>query len=139
MTVDPDTIVEEERSVCSPSPISPGPGLSPMTPASHVGLADKATIVGTDDQASVIQALQGQIVSARKAWQQHIWELEGQVRDLKAEVEDLRMADYCASCGRGCKHEEKHHSSNSSDARKGSVVDRPRARTGDAARFGNGK
>lgn len=131
-------ITEEERNVCSPSPISPGTGLSPMTPASH-GMADKASIVGSDDQASVIQALQDQIVSARKAWQQHIWELEGQVRDLKAEVEDLRVADYCAHCGQGRKHEERHHLNSNDATRKGSVVDRPRARTGDAARFGNGK
>ncbi|KAH9944119.1 uncharacterized protein BXZ73DRAFT_87076 [Epithele typhae] len=54
---------------------------------------------------SIIHALQEQILSTRRAWQRQIWELEGQVRDLKAEVEELRSqeakGDYCASCGRG--------------------------------------
>ncbi|THG99897.1 hypothetical protein EW026_g2530 [Hermanssonia centrifuga] len=51
-----------------------------------------------EDQSIVIQALQEQIMTARRAWQQQLWELEGQVRDLKAEVEDLRSEDtkpYC--------------------------------------------
>ena len=91
--------------------------------------------MGSDDQSSV---LQNQIVSARKAWQRHIWELEGQVRDLKAEIEDLRTAEndkaFCDVCGARKPTVERVPS----DTRKVGVVDRPRARTGDAARFGNG-
>ena len=93
--------------------------------------------MGSEDQSSAIQALQEQIVTARKAWQQHIWELEGQVRDLKAEVENLRTTGnnkgYCDVCGRGKPEEDGH-----TDTKKVGVVNRPRARTGDAARFGNG-
>lgn len=132
--------IEGERDADTPSSISPG--RSPVTPGfslrSDGSTADRSSIAatGSEDQTSVIQALQEQIVSARKAWQRHIWELEGQVRDLKAEVDGLRIAGndkgYCEVCGRGKSEEDGH------DMKKVGVVNRPRARTGDAARFGNG-
>ncbi|KAH9898089.1 hypothetical protein C8Q73DRAFT_641704 [Cubamyces lactineus] len=100
------------------------------------------------DQSSVIQALQEQILTARRAWQRQIWELEGQVRDLKAEVEELRAADgngeFCAACGRGgarrpgpaeeCRNVEELKRAGV----KTGVVNRPRARTGVGSRFASG-
>ena len=106
------------------------------------------------DQSSVIQALQEQILSTRRAWQRQIWELEGQVRDLKAEVEELRAAEgsseYCMACGRGAVGRPSHEGANGNgngrtleDLRKagvkvGGVVNRPRARTGVGSRFASG-
>lgn len=137
--------LDAEQSLDTPSSFSPSPGRSPLTPGfsirSEETAADKASIIsgisGSGDQSSVIQALQSQIVSAKKAWQRHIWELEGQVRDLKTEIEDLRTAGnekgFCDVCGRG-----KPVERDNAEARKVGIVDRPRARTGDAARFGSG-
>jgi hypothetical protein len=61
------------------------------------------------DPSSVIQALQAQIATSRKAWQRQIWELEGQLRDLRAEMEEMRAreatatfpgaGEVCAFCG----------------------------------------
>ncbi|TBU46086.1 hypothetical protein BD309DRAFT_1017324 [Dichomitus squalens] len=103
------------------------------------------------DQSSVIQALQEQILSTRRAWQRQIWELEGQVRDLKAEVEELRAADagseFCAACGRGALGRPAGDGASAgADGRTveelkkagvkvGGVVNRPRARTGVGSRF----
>ncbi|KAI0830626.1 hypothetical protein BC628DRAFT_1416159 [Trametes gibbosa] len=95
------------------------------------------------DQSSVIQTLQEQILTARRAWQRQIWELEGQVRDLKAEVEELRAADgnsdYCAACGRGS---VRRPATEVEELRKAGVktgvVNRPRARTGVGSRFASG-
>jgi len=135
--------VEEDRSLDTPSSTSPGMGLSPLSPSfplrSDGSSGDRAAVavVGAEDQSSVIRALQDQIVLARKAWQRHIWELEGQVRDLKAEVDDLRSTgnamQYCGVCGRGKPEEDGHP-----DTKKVGVVNRPRARTGDSARFASG-
>ncbi|KAJ7492757.1 hypothetical protein FB451DRAFT_1389110 [Mycena latifolia] len=130
------------------SSLSPSTMVSPITPGMHLGRnsGDKvpmATI--SEDQSALVQSLQDQIVAAKKAWQRHIWELEGQVRDLKAEVDGLRAADgggYCDACGRG-------RPAGASQARPSGpaaapdqkaftgVVNRPRARTGTSARFGS--
>ncbi|KAF9475622.1 hypothetical protein BDN70DRAFT_935726 [Pholiota conissans] len=67
--------------------------------------------------------------------QRQIWDLEGQVRDLKAELEEIkgRHGDkYCSYCGRGNKAPALLNSVPS-----GSVVNRPRARTGTSSRFTN--
>ncbi len=96
-----------------------------------------------EDQSIVIQALQEQIMTARRAWQQQLWELEGQVRDLKAEVEDLRSEDtkpYCTVCGRGSTARRMEGAARIEDLQKagvkvGGVVNRPRARTGVGSRF----
>ncbi|OCH96209.1 hypothetical protein OBBRIDRAFT_862388 [Obba rivulosa] len=106
-----------------------------------------AVAIAQDDQSSVIQALQEQIVNAKRAWQRHIWELEGQVRDLKAEVEELRAAEngkeYCSACGRGTigRHDGGQGSHNEDLKKAGvrvGVVNRPRARTGIVSRFASG-
>jgi hypothetical protein len=108
---------------------------------------DEKIVQPVEDQSSVIQALQEQILTARRAWQQQIWELEGQVRDLKAEVDVLRLAEkdapFCLSCGRGAvgkPGQEEHNRAEGlvkAGIKVGGVVNRPRARTGVGSRFGS--
>lgn len=108
---------------------------------------DSPPAVLREDQASVIQKLEAEILNARRAWQRQVWELEGQVRDLKAEVEDLRSGesaqDYCSACGRGSMGRPTEDDTSIDDLRKagvkvGGVVNRPRARTGVGSRFASG-
>ncbi|PIL31648.1 hypothetical protein GSI_06350 [Ganoderma sinense ZZ0214-1] len=135
------------------SPLSPDfPGVKPLgfgrssdEKSGHISIAQEDR-----DQSSIIQALQEQILSTRRAWQRQIWELEGQVRDLKAEVEELRAAEsqseFCAACGRGAVGRPAAPSPNDDSYRTiedagsnmkkaGGVVNRPRARTGVGSRF----
>lgn len=123
--------------------------ISPRSPAFPARSSDEKHLpVGIasqqDDQSSVIQALQEQIMTAKKAWQRQIWELEGQVRDLKAEVDTLRASEhsqeYCSACGRGSTgrpHDDFHLDVNDTTIgrKAGGVVNRPRARTGVGSRF----
>ncbi|RDB29180.1 hypothetical protein Hypma_015666 [Hypsizygus marmoreus] len=123
---------------------------SPITPGSSTrserSINEKHPSMASisEDQSAVISALQDQIVSAKLAWQRQIWELEGQVRDLKAEVEELRTtgneAGYCDACGRGqhSKQDTAHRQPNDlQEGKPGGVVNRPRARTGTSSRFGS--
>lgn len=148
-------------SASATSPLSPaftgvgiGVGVGPQSRTSE----DKSIYVSIaphqDDQSTVIQALQEQIATSRRAWQRQIWELEGQVRDLTAEVEELRnvdrMAEYCVACGRGNIGRPSGGGSGSdgesrvvedlkkAGVRVGGVVNRPRARTGVGSRFASG-
>jgi len=79
--------------------------------------------------------------STRKAWQHQIWELEGQVRDLRAEIDGMRLkeerGERCLLCGRSDDEpdEDASESLRSTGGRAG-IVDRPRARTGVGTRFG---
>ncbi|KAI0348414.1 hypothetical protein BDW22DRAFT_1424592 [Trametopsis cervina] len=146
--------------ISSPEPESSRPGLardsgtptttasviSPRSPPIPYHLDRRPSddkVVQVEDQSSVIQALQEQIVTARRAWQQQIWELEGQVRDLKAEVDELRAvehdSEYCTSCGRGNTGKGVDHTEDLKKAgvKVGGVVNRPRARTGVGSRFGS--
>ncbi|KAJ7783635.1 hypothetical protein DFH07DRAFT_764112 [Mycena maculata] len=118
--------------------------VSPITPGLQGrGSGDKAPMTTiSEDQSALVQALQEQIGSAKKAWQRHIWELEGQVRDLKAEVDGLRKGDndvYCDTCGRGRPAQVRGGSTptNAPHDHKPGVVNRPRARTGTSSRFGS--
>lgn len=133
---------------------SPTTVISPVTPGlvnnasrSQLFAGEKIAPMATisEDQSSVIRALQEQIVSAKKAWQRHIWELEGQVRDLKAEIEDLRVTErqdeeYCDACGRGKRPpiavDDRTGREGITELKPG-VVNRPRARTGTSSRFGS--
>ena len=132
--------------------------ISPLSPAFVGGLQpriseDKAVSVSIathhDDQSTVIQALQEQIATSRRAWQRQIWELEGQVRDLNAEVEELRAIEnareYCVACGRGNigrpgvdGEDRVVEDLRKAGVRVGGVVNRPRARTGVGSRFASG-
>ncbi|KAF9651898.1 hypothetical protein BDM02DRAFT_3126741 [Thelephora ganbajun] len=93
-------------------------GISPLSPdfASirdvRGGISRPTTITSgksssDDSQPDVIRALQGQIFDAKEDWQRHVWGLESQIRDLKAEIEEMRQAKnsgrYCEVCGRGRK------------------------------------
>ncbi|KAI0673447.1 hypothetical protein C8Q78DRAFT_968742 [Trametes maxima] len=148
----PSLEVDTGTPTTATTAISP---LSPDFPSSAKSLGygrssdEKSGPVIADDrdQSSVIQALQEQILTARRAWQRQIWELEGQVRDLKAEVEELRAAEgnteYCAACGRGSVHRPGVEDSRNLDELrragvKTGVVNRPRARTGVGSRFASG-
>ena len=88
-----------------------------------------------DSQPDVIRALQGQIFGAKGDWQKHVWELEGQIRDLKAEIEEMRQADnsgrYCETCGRGRKKtgSVSHHRTRGVSDNGNGVGIRPRAYT----------
>lgn len=132
-------VEELQRDVHTPSSAaSSNTALSPFTPVS-TRRSDDASV--TAEEYLTIKGLQDQLVSAKKAWQQQIWELRGQIRDLTSELEDLRAADnqeYCDVCGRG--EPRKRHASPSDEQqpKKAGVVNRPRARTGDTARFANG-
>ena len=87
---------------------------------------DEKHAVTEDNPHLIIQQLQEQLRSTRKAWQHQIWELEGQVRDLRGEIDEMRLKELrgerCLLCGR------------SDTVGQGvggpGVVDRPRARTG---------
>lgn len=127
------------------TPSTPLDAFTPITPGSSMrSTHSRTTIVSlssSDDQSALIQALQEQIITSKKAWQQQIWELECQVRDLKAEVEELRQdpssgteTEYCEVCHRGQPPE-----GDSEVNKSHGVVDRPRPKTGDGSgRFGAG-
>lgn len=70
---------------------------------------------------SSVVMLQEQMANMRKLYQRQIWELEGQVRDLKGENEKLRNTGECDMCGQAKKDRLVR-------ARTAtvSVVDRPR-------------
>ncbi|KAK2461660.1 hypothetical protein APHAL10511_006123 [Amanita phalloides] len=109
---------------------------SPTTPRSIGLYSDKvrSTSMETDDQ-SVVRALQDHLVSAKIAWEKQIWELEGHVRDLKAQVDDLKAAareGHCETCGGKRLNDDSDQNQN-----KAGIVDRPRARTGNLTRFGS--
>ncbi|KAJ6519685.1 hypothetical protein C8R45DRAFT_852801 [Mycena sanguinolenta] len=137
LDADVDTLSSTSPSTMI-SPVTPGLSLGGSARASGDRETGKLPMIAlattTDDQSALVQALQDQISNAKKAWQRHIWELEGQVRDLKAEVDGLRGGEYCETCGRGgtrnsgMMHDHKAPSG---------VVNRPRARTGTSARFGS--
>ncbi|KAG2159720.1 uncharacterized protein EDB93DRAFT_1111655 [Suillus bovinus] len=116
------------------STISSVAALSPVTPGWSRPSDDKSS---PEEQSLVIKALREQMIAAKKAWQHQIWDLQGQVRNLQAEIEDLHAADedkgYCEHCGRGGPRKEREASN--AGAKKIGVVDRPRGRTGDSARF----
>jgi hypothetical protein len=122
------------------STASSGTALSPITPVS-TRRSDDGPARTSGEQSLVIKALQDQFISAKKAWQREVQELESQVRNLKTEVEDLRQAgdkEYCEICGRRDSQKRGTAPADETQMKKLGVVDRPRARTGDAARFASG-
>jgi hypothetical protein len=123
------------------SPLTPGFSLRSDSQASNKGMM---SVISEDDPSHIVRALQEQISQAKRAWQLQIWELEGQVRDLKTELDEMRKSEnekpFCGACGRGKVLAAQPHASDCvHDAKKAGIVNRPRVvRTGAAARFGNG-
>jgi hypothetical protein len=113
--------------------------LSPITPNSLA----RFELSNGENSTSVDQTSpQQRITSAKLAWQRQVWELECQVRDLKAELEEFRASsaggDYCNACGRGDHKDAPAGGRPSGDIqgiKSHSVINRPRARTGTSSRF----
>ncbi|KAF8078753.1 hypothetical protein FPV67DRAFT_1466341 [Lyophyllum atratum] len=104
---------------------------SPVTPGSAGDNKPSFMTPISEDQSAVISKLQDQIQNAKLAWQRQIWELEGQVRDLKAEIDGLRQTDsdkgYCGTCDRGGRDRSTRDVQQAKDL----------ARTGTSSRFGS--
>ncbi|CCL98996.1 uncharacterized protein FIBRA_01004 [Fibroporia radiculosa] len=143
-SLDTDSGTPTTATTSMVSPLSPN-----FPPKAYAGVNDGkvSPMITEDDQSSIVQPLPDQILVARRAWQRQIWELEGQVRDLKAEVEELRTAEkgtsFCAVCGRGSAGKASTESDGTlEDLKKAGVkvgvVNRPRARTGVGSRFASG-
>ncbi|KAL4070831.1 hypothetical protein J3A83DRAFT_4528285 [Scleroderma citrinum] len=132
----PNADAPSDSCVTSPSGTS-AVMWSPLTPSSSRPSDGEPhpTVKAVGEQPLTVEALQEQFMAAKKAWQRQILELEGQVRDLQNEIEDLRAAndkEYCEVCQRG--NPQKRPETNESQKKLG-VLDRPRAHTGDIARF----
>ncbi|KAG9314256.1 hypothetical protein JVU11DRAFT_5044 [Chiua virens] len=138
------TVEAVQRDVHTPSSIASSiTALSPFTPVSVRRSDDVSTsaIETSVEEQLTIKGLQDQLVSAEEARQQQIWELRGQIRDLTVELEDLRAVDnklYCEVCGRGDPQGRQASPSHEQQPKKVGVVNRPRVRTGDTARFASG-
>ncbi|KAH9486615.1 hypothetical protein JR316_0000680 [Psilocybe cubensis] len=128
---------DETTDLDTPRSPSPGGLMSPVTPASALNSnndKNQASLLSSEED-SKLRALQEEFDSSKQAWQRHIWELEGQVRDLKLELAESKTkntGEYCHSCGRGVRKEFVTPTSTA-----GSILNRPRARTGVSSRFGN--
>ena len=119
-------------------------GVSPLSPdfvsprGTHGEISRPMTVTSAksssdDSQPDVIRALQGQIFGAKEDWQRHIWELETQIRDLKAEIGEMRQAEnsgrYCDVCGRGRKKSGSVGHHRTPGVPSSGVPHRPRAYT----------
>ena len=114
---------------------------SPVTPHS-IGLFNNEKVrkssTDNNDQSAVVKALQEQLVCANRAWRNQVWELEGQVRDLKAQVDEMNAAanhDSCEVCGRGKHLDGGRIQDEIAQQTKTDIIKRPRAPTGNSTRF----
>jgi len=127
-------------SVDSPPTASSGTTTTTGSGRSTLNSADEKRPAGEDDPYAIIQQLQEQMKATRKAWQHQIWELEGQVRDLRAEIDEVRLKELrgerCLLCGRSDEQSEDVAEAPRSTEPRPGIVDRPRARTGVGTRFG---
>lgn len=84
--------------VNTPRLSSPPTVMFPLTPPSF-------SCFDSAKHSNNIKYFEDQIASAKSVWEQHIWALEGQLRDLKVKVEELRneedRKDYCEYCRQG--------------------------------------
>ncbi|TFK30781.1 hypothetical protein FA15DRAFT_662831 [Coprinopsis marcescibilis] len=127
----------------TPTTSSPQTIVSPLTPAP----TETFLKPDSEDQSTTIKALRAQLSSLKATSERQIWELEGQVRELKGELEGLRMehrdsSSHCNECGRGIwtasPRSNSPPSSGVNTPNSGrSVINRPRAKTGTSSRFVN--
>lgn len=107
---------------------TPPSSRSPLTtPISSSGPRYDGIYVVNNETQSAVEVPQEHMPPTKSVWQRHIWELEGQVHDLKAELEYLKNDEYCDKCGRG-----RRTLQNSAK-----VINRPQARTGAPSRSVN--
>ena len=86
------------------------------------------------DNASLLPGLQEQILSSKMVWLSQIAELEAQVRDLKAELEDIKSGRVCV-CGAETDRGRTSRQGSTEPAEKVSVLNRPRPKTGGRGRI----
>ncbi|KAF5374824.1 hypothetical protein D9758_000407 [Tetrapyrgos nigripes] len=131
-----DDLETPSSLAASTPPVTPATFLKPENNDSKTS-TDDLTVDSTADSATIIKSLKEQIVNSRRAWHQQVWELEGQIRDLKVEVRELRSSS--TKDGLLCEHCGMHSGRTFSMEQKPiSVVNRPRARTGTGVnRFGS--
>ena len=81
------------------------PGFSSRSASFSTGSSDAGPLTPSVDHSAsavVLSQLRDQVNGAREVWKSQIADLEAQVRALKKDVEELRMAP-CAACGHvGC-------------------------------------
>ena len=101
------------------------PGFSSRSASISTGSSDaRPQTPSVDHNANtiVLSQLRDQVNGAREVWKSQIADLEAQVRALKKEVEELKVAP-CAACGHAPNGEAKL-----------SVLNRPRAKTASGVR-----
>jgi len=105
----------------------------PLTPATTHGissipaLSSPSSMVSSENPNTVIISLQTEMANLRKIHQRQVWELEGQIKDLKEEMEQLRNTGDCEACGKEKKDRRTTMTSTKSRPKAVvSVVDRPR-------------
>jgi len=106
---------------------------SPATPRSIGQFGnEKIRTISTEngDQSALVKALQEQVASSSHGWQRQVRELEDQIRDLKAQLDELN-GNPCETCGRGL---HPNVGFDVAQQTKTSIVNRSRARN--PTRFG---
>jgi len=100
------------------------PGFSSRSASFSTGSSDagpRTPSVDHSANAAVLSQLRDQVNGAREVWKSQISDLEAQVRSLKKEIEELKVAP-CASCGHvAC--------GDAPNEMKTSMLNRPRAKT----------
>ena len=101
------------------------PGFSSRSASISTGSSDtgpRTPSVDHSANAVVLSQLRDQVNGAREVWKSQIADMEAQVRALKKEIEELKVAP-CAACGHvGCADVPNRET-------KPSVLNRPRAKT----------
>lgn len=79
-----------------------------------------------------LQLLQDRLTQERKGWQLQRWEYEAQIRDLEAQLAEVR-AEPCGECGAPSTSQRKAAAAAARDrnaTQPPSIIDRPRMRSG---------